>query len=191
VRPRREPARNNQQTYFVTFTTAQRTPFFRNERWAVFFLNILQRYRSEFQLHDFVIMHDHIHLLMTPTAALERTAQLLKGGFSFAAKREFTWRKDIWQQGFSDHRIRDFADWQHHIAYIQKNIDSLRAENYRFCGLNAGLPLYAIPQWLKPLDQGSMGGGAEAPPFQSDIAEGTEQTTPGDVAPESILMDWK
>ncbi|HEY4355080.1 MAG TPA: transposase [Acidobacteriaceae bacterium] len=207
VRPRREPARNNQQTYFVTFQTAQRTPFFRNETWAVFFLNIVQRYRNEFQLHDFVVMHDHIHLLITPVGALERGPGLLKGGFSFLVKRELAWKGDIWQEGYSDHRIPDFEDWQHDLAYIQKNVDSLRVENYRFCGRNAGLPLDAIPQWLKPLNKRSLDGGAEAPPLQSDIAEETPSADhpvasaaaqgfetnkqSGAEVPESILMDWK
>ena len=89
LRPKRELFRQAGQTYFITFQTAERKPFFRNERWAVALLNLIERYRNEFDLHDFVIMHDHVHLLINPHVALERVVQLLKGGFSFQAKRAF------------------------------------------------------------------------------------------------------
>jgi len=167
VRAKREPARNNHQTYFVTFQTMERKAFFRNERWAVLFLSALVRYRKEFALHDFVVMPDHVHLLMTPHGALERPVGLVKGGFSFYAKREFSWKVEIWQPGFSDHRIRDANDWDQHIAYIRKNVGSLKQPGYKFCGENAGIPLDAVPQWLKPHNSGGTDGGAEAPPLQN------------------------
>jgi putative transposase len=167
VRAKREPARNNHQTYFVTFQTIDRKAFFRNERWAVFFMSVLMRYRNEFALHDFVVMHDHVHLLLTPNGALERSIQLVKGGFSFSAKREFSWKGDIWQPGFSDHRVRDANDWDQHIAYIRKNVGSLNEPEYRFCGEHAGIALDAVPQWLKPHNSDGSDGGAEAPPLQN------------------------
>ena len=85
-------------------------------------MNTLERYAlaREYDLHDFVIMPDHLHFITTPRGALERTAQLIKGGFSFQAKRAFEWSDAVWQAGFSDHRIRDVADWELHIAYIEK-----------------------------------------------------------------------
>jgi len=35
-----------------------------------------------------LFMPDHFHLLITPRESLERAMQLIKGGFSFRAKRE-------------------------------------------------------------------------------------------------------
>lgn len=154
MKPTRENVRNNGQTYFLTFTTAERKPFFRHDRWAELFLDTLQRYSSadEFSLHDFVVMPDHVHLLLTPGGSLERSAQLIKGGFSFQAKRAFAWQGDIWQVGFSEHRVRDCSDWKLHIAYIEKNLRSLHREHYPFCGRAGRLSLKPAPQWLKPLD---------------------------------------
>ncbi|HSU20197.1 MAG TPA: hypothetical protein VLI45_10685, partial [Acidobacteriaceae bacterium] len=63
----------------------------------------------------------------------------------------FEWKGDIWQAGFSDHRVRDAEDWEQHIAYIQKNVLSLRREEHRFCGDGFGGALIPCPQWLKPL----------------------------------------
>ena len=46
--------------------------------------------KMRFLLHDFVIMPNHFHLLLTPAAdiSLEKALQLIKGGFSYRAKRE-------------------------------------------------------------------------------------------------------
>ena len=47
----------------------------------------LKRRVPRFLLHDFVVMPDHVHLLLTPQRiTLERVVQLIKGG-SFASAR--------------------------------------------------------------------------------------------------------
>jgi putative transposase len=151
MRPTREPIRQADQTYFITFQTFQRKSFFRNERWAIALLNTIHRYTNEFDLHDFVIMPDHVHLLISPQKPLERIVQLIKGGYSFSARRAFEWTGDIWQPGFTDHRIRDEHDYLEHLAYIERNISSLREDNYRFCGKHSDQTLASSPPWLKPL----------------------------------------
>ena len=165
VRGRREQFRKSGQTYFASFQTADRLPLFRHENWSALLVRMIERYRGEFQLHDFVVMPDHIHLLITPSGAVERTVQLIKGGFSFAAKRELCWNGRLWQAGFSDHRIRDIRDYEQHVRYIQKNVESLKSVEHKFCGANAGIALDGMPQWLKPLVQERFDGGAEAPPL--------------------------
>src|SRR5208282_3796482 len=71
-------------TYFVTFSTFQRRRFFIVETYARLFLKTLYGYRRQrrFQLHAFVLMPDHVHLLLTPAIdiTLERAMQLIKGG---------------------------------------------------------------------------------------------------------------
>ena len=51
---------------------------------------------GKFELHEFVIMPDHVHLLMTLPVdmTIEKAMQLIKGGFSYRLRREFglaTW----------------------------------------------------------------------------------------------------
>ncbi len=62
---------------------------------------------------------------------------------------------EIWQTGFSDHRIRDAADCKNHVGYIYRNPVGRRlvehAEEYRYCSAFPGSEKDAIPQWLKPL----------------------------------------
>jgi len=111
-------------TYFVTFSTFQRATLFVVERYARPFLKTLYGYRRQgrFQLHAFVLMPDHVHLLPTPAPELppERAVQLIKGGYSHAVGVEIS-RREIWQKGFTDHRIREAQDFAGHRLYIHKN----------------------------------------------------------------------
>ncbi|MGP8224916.1 MAG: REP-associated tyrosine transposase [Terracidiphilus sp.] len=123
-------------------------------------------------LHEFVLMPDHFHLLMTPIIALERAVQLIKGGFSFRAKKELGSNMEIWQRGFSDHRIRDAEDYDKHLQYIhlnpvKKHLCASPA-GYRYSSAYPGWKLDPIPQGLKPTEfLGPICGTAEAVPFQS------------------------
>jgi REP-associated tyrosine transposase len=113
------------RTFFVTAVTWQRRPIFRAEAMARLFLDTLARYRREgrFLLHEFVLMPDHFHLLLTPAhgVSLEKAMQFVKGGFSFRVKRETGSNLEIWQSGFTEHRVHDTQDFQRHVAYIREN----------------------------------------------------------------------
>jgi putative transposase len=173
--PKREAATNNAQTYFVTSNSAERKPFFRHERWAKLFLETLYGYRPERNLlHGFVLMPDHFHLIIKPSASLELAIQCLKGGFSFRAKREFKWVGDIWVTGYSDHRIRDNDDFEIHLGYIQRNPVKARLvqcpEQHAYCSANGRFEVDTFPRGLKPNNlQSASIGAAKAAPFQ-DIA---------------------
>jgi len=172
VIPKREVATTNGQTYFVTSNTVGRAAFFRNERWAQLFIQVLCGYRPErFLLHGFVVMPDHFHVLITPHESLEKAVQCIKGGFSFQAKQAFEWKGDIWIAGFSDHRIRDDRDFEVHRRYIAKNpVEAGLAnsiEEFAYSSANGRFELDASPRGLKPGSVGGVSGAAEAAPFQS------------------------
>jgi putative transposase len=173
MRPKREHATNNQQTYMVTATPWERRGLFRNERWANLLIDVLYHYRgSAYLLHEFVIMPDHVHLLITPLTSLEKTVQFIKGGFSYRAKKELGSNMEVWQKGFQDHRIRDAADYDAHITYIRENPVAKqlcdRAEDYPYSSACGGFELDPVPQGLKPIALGAAIGAAEAAPFQSN-----------------------
>jgi putative transposase len=183
MRPKREVATNNGQTYFVTSNTAQRKPFFRHVRWAELLIETFYGYRPErFLIHGFVVMPDHFHLLMTPQETLERAVQCIKGGFSFRAKKELGWNGDVWLAGFSDHRIRDLEDYEVHQRYIAKNpVEGRlveRAEDHAYCSVNRRFELDAFPQGLKPQVVGAVGGAAEAAPFQNTVGQNAVTQSP-------------
>src|SRR5215467_8436950 len=122
MRPQREPVRNNQQTYMVGSQTWGRRNLFQKEPWAKLFLEVLYHYRGvAYLLHAFVLMPEHFHLLITPIGSVERAVQLIKGGFSFRARKELCSNMEIWQKGFPDHRIRDSKDLTRHVEYIHMN----------------------------------------------------------------------
>jgi putative transposase len=139
-------------TYFVTFSTFQRRRFFVVESYARLFLKTLYHYRrqGQFSLHAFVVMPDHVHLLLTPAndVTLERAMQLIKGGYSHAAGKEISHR-EIWQKGFTDHRIRDAQDFAGHRLYIHQNpvVAKLVADaaSYRYSSAFPGFKLDAWP----------------------------------------------
>jgi len=168
MRPTRERIRSNEFAYFVSTQTAARKPFFRHDRWARLMLVPINHYRGTgYHLRAFVIMPDHLHLLITPVKSVEKSVQLIKGGFSFRAKRAFEWNGEIWQPGFTDHRIRDEEVWKRHLEYIRANpIEARLVEDialYEFIGF----PDSAFPRGLKPADVSGHNVRAEARTLQS------------------------
>jgi putative transposase len=170
MRPTREHATNTGQTYMVTSATWERRSLFRNERWARLFIDSLYHYRSAYLLHEFVVMPDHIHLVLTPKTSLEKAVQFIKGGFSYRVKKELGSNMEVWQKGFSDHRIRDAGDYLRHVDYVRQNPVRKnlcdRVEEFPYSSAHPGFELDEVPQGLKPQDVEEPYGAPEGAPFQ-------------------------
>ncbi len=144
--------------YFLTFGCAQGKSIFQFDRMACLFLVTLNGYRAQgkFQLHEFAVMPNHVHLLLSPGAEItvERAVQLIKGGFSFRAGKELGFRGEIWQRGYVDHRIRDTQDYACHRTYIHmKPVRAHLCESaaaFAFSSANSAHCLDAAPPGLKP-----------------------------------------
>ncbi len=129
-------------TYFITTATHNRRRLFQVESNAALLLETLDHYRASYLLHAYVVMPDHVHLLITPKGVtLERTMQLIKGGFS----HRLASRLPVWQRGFTDHRIRDNADYKTRRNYLHQNpVEAHLCEKpdaYAFSSTNPTLPL--------------------------------------------------
>jgi len=113
------------RTFFATTRTAGGRSLFQTDRMAQLFIDVLRSYTlaGQFKVHDFVIMRNHVHLLLTVdgTMTIEKAMQLIKGNFSYRAKKELGFMGEIWQRGFSDVRIADEASFTAHQEYIYKN----------------------------------------------------------------------
>jgi putative transposase len=61
---------------------------FQTDRMTNLFVEVLLGYRAQQQylLHEFVLMPNHFHLLITPTLTLERALQLIKVDSPFEQK---------------------------------------------------------------------------------------------------------
>jgi putative transposase len=128
------------RTFFVTTNTSRGKRLLQSDRNANLLIDVLRTNvaAKKFQIHDFVIMPEHVHLLMSVEDAttIEKAVQLIKGGFSYRLKKEFAYVGEIWQRGFSDVRVRDRESFLEHREYIAQNpvkagiVDS--AENFPF-----------------------------------------------------------
>jgi putative transposase len=142
--------------YFITASAFQKEHLFQSERMARLFVEVLLHYRGQgkYLLHEFVLMPDHFHFLLTPTLTLERALQLIKGGFSFRAKKELGFGGEIWQPSYYDRRVRDMDEYLAFREYIHQNPVKGRlaaaAGDYAYCSVL--LELDGVPQRLKPLN---------------------------------------
>ena len=113
------------RTFFVTTSTAQRRPLFRSERMANLLIDVLRSYMrsGRFTVHDFVVMPNHLHVILTIPAetGLEKAVQFIKGGFSYRAGDDLGFRGGVWQRGFSDVRITSEQSFRQHQEYIHQN----------------------------------------------------------------------
>ena len=109
-------------TYFVTTACWQRRRLFQVTRNADLFLSVLEHYREHYLLHGFVIMPDHLHLMLSPIdITLERAMQLIKGGSSFRYAKEIGPKMEVWQKGFTDHRVRNADEYRTRMNYMFQN----------------------------------------------------------------------
>jgi putative transposase len=155
-------------TYFVTSSTFQKKALLQSERTAMLLVETLLGYRNQerYKLHEFVVMPDHFHLLITPIVTLEKAVQLIKGGSSFRAGKLFGIRGSIWQSSFYDRRVRDAAEYAAFKRYIHWNPVKRGLaevpEEYAYSSAAGGAILDPAPQRLKPPLEGNLRRSAEA-----------------------------
>jgi putative transposase len=112
-------------TYFVTTKTWQNRAIFQVPEIAAILLKSILRHRDTgaYLLHDFVIMPNHLHLLVTPVGdnSIERVMQLIKGGSSHEIHLARAHKMQIWQPGFHEESVRDIEDYRIKSGYIHNN----------------------------------------------------------------------
>ena len=113
------------RTFFVTTKTSMGRALLQSERNAMLLIDVLRSYvrAHKFQLHDFVVMPDHVHLLITVdgSMSIEKAVQFIKGCFSYRLTKEYGYSGEVWQRGFSEVRIDDRESFLRHREYIAQN----------------------------------------------------------------------
>jgi putative transposase len=113
------------RTFFVTSSIAAKLNLLQSHRAAQLFIDVLYDYRAKrkYLLHGFVVMPDHIHLLITVTAeiSIERAVQFIKAGFAFRAGKELGFIAPVWERGFSEVRICEPEAFARICEYIIQN----------------------------------------------------------------------
>jgi putative transposase len=113
------PKRNSEQssihegfrTFFVSTNAEGKRSLFQVDENARLLIDTLYLYRTQerYLLHEFVVMKNHLHVLLTVdhNLSIERAVQFIKGGYSFRLKKELGKSYEVWQRGFSETRIYD------------------------------------------------------------------------------------
>ena len=113
------------RTFFVTTKTSMGKALLQSDRNATLLIDVLRFYgkQGKFQLHDFVVMPNHLHLLITVSgdSTVERVMQFIKGGFSYRLKRELGYLGEVWQRGFSEVRVDNRESYVCPQEYIAQN----------------------------------------------------------------------
>ena len=162
-------------TYFVTSRTWESRQLFMKPSVCEIVVESLFHYRDQgnYLLHSFVLMPDHIHLLLTPgpEISLERAVQFIKGGSARKISQALHYRMPVWQRGYTDHRVRDAQDYATHLGYIEENpvkaglVDS--AKNYLWSSASGSFVMDE-PQGLKPLPRTNSVGTVETVPLRRE-----------------------
>jgi REP element-mobilizing transposase RayT len=143
-------------TFFVSANTTEKRFLLQSERMAMLFIDVLLRYRDDekFAIHEFTVMPNHVHVLLTPNnSRVSAAVQSIKGGFSFKAGELFGFKGVVWQRGFSEHCIRDANDYETHRLYIWQNAVKANLvanpKDYPFCSANGKFKLDIEPKTFR------------------------------------------
>jgi len=147
--------REMDRTFFITSVCAQRRTVFQRDVACNLLIDVFLHYRGQhkYLLHEFVVMPDHFHVLITPAyeISLERAVQLIKGGFSYRLKSDLP----VWQASFTNHRIQDDMDFERHREYIWMNpVRAGLAANpadYPYSSASGRFALDPMPPGINPI----------------------------------------
>lgn len=128
--------------YFITTVVERRIPIFVNPDAAMIVIDALYFLRSKrrLELYGFVIMPDHVHLIIRVKEPLPKLMHSLK---SFTAKkinRLTDTAGKVWQDGYYDYGIRGERDFFTRLKYMEGNPVRKRlvsiVDNYTFSSAN-------------------------------------------------------
>jgi putative transposase len=112
-------------TYFITICAHMQRNLFQRDEVAELMVATFAKYcdAGEFELHEYVVMPNHVHLLLSITdrERLGRVIQLIKGGFSRSLRNHGTVFSAVWQQRYHDRRVRDKNEFLEFSNYIRQN----------------------------------------------------------------------
>jgi len=113
------------RTFFVTTKTFMGKALLQSDRHAALLVDVLRSCVADghFWVHDFVVMPNHLHLLIAlrEGMSVEKALQFVKGRFSYRIKRELGFGGEVWQRGFSEVRAEGKENVERYRRYIAQN----------------------------------------------------------------------
>lgn len=120
--------------YFVTCSTEQRKPYFKQKAIVNIVLPILEETSTEigYNVYAYCFMPDHLHILLVGTedSSLHRFMKLFKQRSNFSFKK--TYGDSLWQRSYYDHVLRKEESLDDVFLYILNNpVRKGLADDYR------------------------------------------------------------
>jgi putative transposase len=116
------------QSHFVTFSCYHRQRLLAELHMQDAFLVALEQTRRRFEIgvYGYVVMPEHVHLLLNEPAGemLSRALQLLKSKVSIQARIEgkrAAGESPFWQARYFDHNVRNYSGFVTQLRYIHRN----------------------------------------------------------------------
>lgn len=144
-------------THFLTLPTFHRKRIFQNERFGEVLTEVLMESRQRFEvlLHDYVIMPDHVHLLLT--AGGEAAATVVSGvqrKFADEITRQYGYSGEVWEPEFRDQQVKTAKDCAECTKHIHSNPVRVgfcdKPGQYRMSSTASRWVLDPLPEALRP-----------------------------------------
>jgi REP-associated tyrosine transposase len=110
------------QSHFVAFCCYHRRPLFAADAAMRIFEAALERVRCKFRprMYGYVVMPDHIHLLMSEPEG-ETLAEALKSLKQGVSRRLIGTAEHFWQKRYYDFNVRNHPQFVEKLRYIRRN----------------------------------------------------------------------
>ncbi len=145
-------------THFITAPTFHRKRVFHNELFGEMLMDALMRWRhsANVSLHDYVIMPDHIHLLVTTRTDVVAAVESLQRLFAEDVARQYGYAGELWEPAFQDREVHNLEECSECTRMIHSNpvrvgfCDNPR--EYRMSSKSSRWVLDSLPEHLRPLE---------------------------------------
>jgi REP element-mobilizing transposase RayT len=110
-------------TYFVTWRLKDDQPDLSPEEREVVTTELRSRQSERYNLHAYVVMNDHVHVLLEPNQSftLEKIIHSWKSFTTHTMQRLHHRRGALWQSEYLDRIIRDDNEFTQKLHYILHN----------------------------------------------------------------------
>lgn len=127
-------------TYFITTRVDSKVgkPFQNSHIASLMVSSLYREDKQKYMLHAYVVMPDHLHLIIKPLSenTLAQIMQNLKGSTAYAINKLLNRTGKFWQSENFDHLIRDAIGLREKWEYVKENPVKAglvkKAEDYPF-----------------------------------------------------------
>jgi putative transposase len=111
--------------YFISTVCDNRREVFKDISACKLLISVLiyNKFTDDFKIYGFVIMPDHLHVILRPCGKedISKIVKDIKGTFSRFYNKINCSTGTVWQKGFYDNGIRDIKQLEEMIIYIHNN----------------------------------------------------------------------